>query len=201
MYTTSTPQLRFWGDIFLQELRKQHNDPVAPLPCSSISKSFSSVIRWANESYGMCQGHAHAEAEISLTLRSWVLGCCTPALYSFSMMIQLHVIPHPWLRRVLRKPIARSSGATGPKKRFIVMSSTWFKSFVPLHTFSLPTRHILTLGQDPLASLFDAQGTPLASLFNVQGSPLFSFACLNLMVWMHLYKIEIIVYIIIIYFL
>ncbi len=30
-----------------------------------------------------------------------------------------------------------------------------------------PTRHIWTLGQDPLASLFNALGTPLASPFNV----------------------------------
>ncbi len=30
------------------------------------------------------------------------------------------------------------------------------------NTFSLPTRHILKLGQDHLASLFDAQRTPLA---------------------------------------
>ncbi len=42
-----------------------------------------------------------------------------------------------------------------------------------VNTFSLPTRHILTLGQDLLASLSDAQGTPLASLFVVQGPPLF----------------------------
>ncbi|KAI2648492.1 AP-4 complex subunit beta-1 [Labeo rohita] len=35
------------------------------------------------------------------------------------------------------------------------------------NTFSLPTRHILTLGQDPLASLFEAQGTPLASFFDL----------------------------------
>ncbi len=40
------------------------------------------------------------------------------------------------------------------------------------NTFSLPTRHILTLGQDPLASLFDAQSTPLESFFDVQGPPL-----------------------------
>ncbi len=30
-----------------------------------------------------------------------------------------------------------------------------------------PTRHIWTLGQDPLASLFNALGIPLASPFNV----------------------------------
>ncbi len=30
---------------------------------------------------------------------------------------------------------------------------------------SLPTRHILPLGQDHLALLFDAEGTPLASFF------------------------------------
>ncbi len=40
-----------------------------------------------------------------------------------------------------------------------------------------------------LASLFDAQDTPLASLFDVKGAPLFSVVCLNLMVSMHLYKI------------
>ncbi len=40
--------------------------------------------------------------------------------------------------------------------------------------FSLPIRHILTPGQDPLASLFGAQGTPLASFFNAQGTLLAS---------------------------
>ncbi len=34
--------------------------------------------------------------------------------------------------------------------------------FAFVNTFSLPTRHILKLGQDHLASLFDTQGTPLA---------------------------------------
>ncbi len=42
----------------------------------------------------------------------------------------------------------------------------------------IPTRHILKLGQDHLASLFDAQGTPLASLFDVKGPPLFSVVVL-----------------------
>ncbi len=45
--------------------------------------------------------------------------------------------------------------------------------------FSLPTRHILKLGQDHLVSLFDAQGTPLASLFDLQGPLLFSVVCLK----------------------
>ncbi len=45
--------------------------------------------------------------------------------------------------------------------------------------FSLPTRHILKLGQDHLASLFDTQGTPLASLFDLQGPLLFSVVCLK----------------------
>ncbi len=40
------------------------------------------------------------------------------------------------------------------------------------NTFSLPTRHILTLGQDHLVSLFDAQGTPSVSFFDLQGPPL-----------------------------
>lgn len=35
------------------------------------------------------------------------------------------------------------------------------------NTFSLPTRHIWTFSQDPLASLFKALGTPLASFFNM----------------------------------
>ncbi len=39
--------------------------------------------------------------------------------------------------------------------------------------FSLPTRHILKLGQDHLASLCDAQGTPLVSLFDVKGPSFF----------------------------
>ncbi len=48
------------------------------------------------------------------------------------------------------------------------------KEFIePFNTFSLLTRHILTLGQDPLASLFEAQSTPLMSFFDMQGPPLF----------------------------
>ncbi len=37
--------------------------------------------------------------------------------------------------------------------------------------FSLPTRHILTLGQDPLVSLFDAQGIPLVFFVALNKKP------------------------------
>ncbi len=39
------------------------------------------------------------------------------------------------------------------------------------NTFSLPILLILALGQDPLVSLFDSQGTLLASFFDVQPLP------------------------------
>ncbi len=45
--------------------------------------------------------------------------------------------------------------------------------------FSLPTPHILKLGRDHLALLFDTQGTPLVSFFDLQGPQLFSGVCLN----------------------
>ncbi len=38
------------------------------------------------------------------------------------------------------------------------------------NTFSLPARHILTLSQDPLASLFDIKGTRLAWFFDMHFS-------------------------------
>ncbi len=74
------------------------------------------------------------------------------------------------------------------RKRYLDRQSSHLNKEWRVNTFSLPTRHILKLGQDHLASLFDAQGNPLASFFDLQGPPLFSFVCLSLMVCMHLYK-------------
>jgi len=48
----------------------------------------------------------------------------------------------------------------------------------PTHSHT-PTRHIWTLGQDPLASFLDALGIPLSSFFNVQGSPIDFYSSLN----------------------
>jgi len=39
------------------------------------------------------------------------------------------------------------------------------------NTFSLPTRHMLTVGQGPSQSPYYGQGTPWESVFNGQGVP------------------------------
>ncbi len=48
------------------------------------------------------------------------------------------------------------------------VSSDWNGAF---NTVSLPTRHMLMLGQDPFLLLYDAQGTLLASFFDTQSYP------------------------------